>query len=221
MGLSFYFHIGNLAIRAIGILVYFATFEAIKKHITTMVFRFLILSDEVDNFKREIQIDSEATFLDLYNAIKDSVGYTKDQISSFFICEDDWSKNTEITLVEMDTTSEVDNYIMEDTHLEELLEDEHQKLLFVFDYMTERAFFMELREIITGKDLDKAVCTKSIGEPPVQLMSFDEIDTKASSMDIGEDFYGDSEYDMDELDKEGFEGFGDSMMDNPYDDDRY
>ena len=105
-----------------------------------MVFRFLILSDEVDDFKREIKIDSEATFLDLHNAIMDSVGYTKDQMCSFFICDDDWSKNTEITLVEMDTTSEVDNYIMEDTRLEELLEDEHQKLLFVFDYMTERAF---------------------------------------------------------------------------------
>ncbi len=39
---------------------------------------------------------------------------------SFFICDDDWSKNTEITLVEMDTSSEVDNYIMEDTRLEEL-----------------------------------------------------------------------------------------------------
>ena len=116
-----------------------------------MVFRFLILSDEVDDFKREIKIDSEATFLDLYNAIMDSVGYTKDQMCSFFICDDDWSKNTEITLVEMDTSSEVDNYIMEDTRLEELLEDEHQKLLFVFDYMTERAFFMELREIIPGK----------------------------------------------------------------------
>lgn len=66
-----------------------------------MVFRFLILSDEVDDFKREIKIDSEATFLDLYNAIMDSVGYTKDQMCSFFICDDDWSKNTEITLVEM------------------------------------------------------------------------------------------------------------------------
>ena len=48
-----------------------------------MVFRFLILSDEVDDFKREIKIDSEATFLDLYNAIMDSVGYTKDQMCSF------------------------------------------------------------------------------------------------------------------------------------------
>ena len=186
-----------------------------------MVFRFLILSDEVEDFKREIQIDSEATFLELYEAIMDSVGYTKDQICSFFICEDDWSKTTEITLIEMDTTSEVDSYIMEDTRLEELLEDEHQKLLFVFDYMTERSFFMELREIITGKNLEKAICTKSRGEAPVQLISFDEIDAKTLTTEIGEDFYGDSEYDLDEIDKEGFDGFGDSMMENPYDDDRY
>ena len=104
-----------------------------------MIFRFLLLSDEVDNFKREIQIDSEATFLDLHNAILKSVGFTDDQMCSFFICDDDWSKKTEITLVDMGTSSDEDNYIMEDTRLEELLEDEHQKLLFVFDYMTERA----------------------------------------------------------------------------------
>ena len=182
-----------------------------------MVFRFLLLSDEVDDFKREIQIDSEATFLDLHNAILDSVGYTKDQMASFFICEDDWSKKTEVTLVEMDTSSDVDNYIMEDTHLDELLEEEHQKLLYVFDYMTERAFFMELREIITNKNLQEAVCTKSRGEAPVQIMPIDEFDSKMNS----EDFYGDSEYDMDELDRNGFEGLDDSMMDNPYDDDRY
>lgn len=71
-----------------------------------MLFRFLILSDEADDFKREIKIDSESTFLDLQNAILDSVGYTKDQMTSFFICDDDWSKKTEITLVEMDTSSE-------------------------------------------------------------------------------------------------------------------
>ena len=180
-----------------------------------MVFRFLILSDEVDDFKREIKIDSEATFLDLYNAIMDSVGYTKDQMCSFFICDDDWSKNTEITLVEMDTSSEVDNYIMEDTRLEELLEDEHQKLLFVFDYMTERAFFMELREIIPGKDLDKAVCSKSIGEAPVQIMSFDEMDAKTGNTEIGEDFYGDSEYDIDELDNSRRELLGVMLVAQP------
>lgn len=186
-----------------------------------MIFRFLLLSDEVDNFKREIQIDSESTFLDLHNAILKSVGFTDDQMCSFFICDDDWSKKTEITLVDMGTSSDEDNYIMEDTRLEELLEDEHQKLLFVFDYMTERAFFMELREIIPGKDLKDALCTKSEGNPPAQVVSLDEFESKNTSTDIDEDFYGDSDFDIDELDKDGFEGLNDLSMDNPYDDDRY
>ena len=81
---------------------------------------------------------------------------------------------------------------------------------------------MELRVIITNKNLQEAVCTKSRGEAPVQILPIYEFDSKMnSSTDIGEDFYGDSEYDMDELDRNGFEGLDDSMMDNPYDDDRY
>ncbi|WP_080902859.1 hypothetical protein [Parabacteroides sp. Marseille-P3160] len=184
-----------------------------------MVYRFLILSDEVDGFKREIKIDSEATFLDLHHAIVESVKYTETQMCSFFICDDDWSKRTEITLVDMGSPSEEDIYLMEETKLEDLLEDEHQKLLYVFDYLTERAFFIELREIITGKNLKKAVCSVSVGEPPKQELSFDEADLKANNTpsSLGEDFYGDSEYDPDELDKEGFEGL-DGPISNPYDD---
>ena len=187
-----------------------------------MIYRFLMLSDEVDDFKREIRIDSEATFLDLRNIILDSVKYSKDQMDSFFICDDDWSKRTEVTLVEMDTTSDEDSYTMAETRLDELVEEEGQRLLFVFDNMTERAFFMELREIIPGQDLKEAVCTKSVGNAPAQLISFDEFESKNSgSSDLGEDCYGDSAYDIDELDREGFEGLGDGPMDNPYDDDRY
>lgn len=182
-----------------------------------MVYRFLILSDEVDDFKREIKIDSEATFLDLYNIIMASVGYKKDEMCSFFICDDDWSKGAEITLVEMDTSSDTDNFTMADTRLDELLE-EHQKLLFVFDYMTDRALFMELREIITGQDLAQAICTKSVGNPPVQTMSFEELEQKQNDLDLDEDFYGDSDYNIDEIDPDGYEGFGDNFIDNPYDD---
>jgi len=186
-----------------------------------MLFRFLILSDEADNFKREIQIDSEATFLDLHNIILDSVGYSKDQMASFFTCEDDWSKNTEITLVKMDTSSEMDNYVMEETLLEDLLEDEHQKLLYIFDYLTERAFFMELREIIPSKNLKKPVCSKSEGLPPEQFVEFDAIDLKVGTPDLGEDFYGDSEFDIDELDKEGFDGLSNDLNENSFEEERF
>ncbi len=185
-----------------------------------MLFRFLILSDEADDFRREIVIDSEATFLDLQNTILDSVGYTKDQMTSFYICDDDWGKRTEITLIEMDTSSEVDSYIMENTVLEDLLEDEQQKLLFVFDMLTERAFFMELREIITGKSLDNPMIKRSEGLPPVQTVSFEEIDIKTTSTELGEDFYGDSDYDLDELDESGFEGLG-GGAEPSFDDERF
>ncbi len=42
-----------------------------------MIFNFRLVSDEVDNFRREISIDADATFLDLRNAICDSVDYDK------------------------------------------------------------------------------------------------------------------------------------------------
>ena len=71
-----------------------------------MIYKFILLSDEVDNFMREIQIDSEATFMELHDAILDSVKYGKDQITSFFVCNEDWEKEQEITQIEMDTSSE-------------------------------------------------------------------------------------------------------------------
>lgn len=174
-----------------------------------MIFRFLLLSDEVEDFRREIQIDADATFFDLHKAIIKSVDYKDGEMTSFFICSDDWEKEREITLVEMDTSADEDSFIMEDSVLGDFLEDERQKLMYVFDYLTERGFFMELREIITGKNLDKAVCTKSQGEAPVQIMEFDEVITQVASPSvdlIGENFYGEDGFDMDELDSDGFDG---------------
>ncbi|MDR1881974.1 MAG: plasmid pRiA4b ORF-3 family protein [Prevotella sp.] len=171
-----------------------------------MIFRFLLLSDEAEDFKREIQIDADATFFDLHKAIVKSVDYKEGEMASFFICSDDWGKEQEITLVEMNTSPEEDSYTMEVSVLNDFLEDERQKLMYVFDYMTERAFFMELREIITGKNLPEAVCTRSVGNPPAQFVDFDTVAAVSSPIDIGENFYGDDGYDMDELDAEGFDG---------------
>ena len=89
-----------------------------------MVYRFTLISDETDHFVREIQIDSEATFLDFHKAIIESVGYPDDQMTSFFICNENWEKETEITLEDMESSSDEDNWVMKDTVISELLEDE-------------------------------------------------------------------------------------------------
>jgi hypothetical protein len=182
-----------------------------------MVYRFILLSDEVDNFRREILIDSDATFFELHNAILDSVGYKKDQMSSFFICDEDWVKEKEITLVEMDTSSEEDSYVMDKILLSEILEDEGQRLVYVFDYFTERAFYMEFKEIIPGKSLEKAECIKSVGNPPVQIMDFEEFEAQipapnAHNSDTG--FFDDNdEFNIDEYDEEDF---GNLSEGNPF-----
>jgi len=185
-----------------------------------MIFKFVIISDEVDNFLREIEIDAEATFLDLQNAILKSVGYNNDQMTSFFLCDDDWNKQTEITLVEMDTDSDVDSFVMQATPLEELLEDEKQKLIFIFDYLTERCFFMELTTMIPGEKLKEPEVVRSKGDAPQQIQSIEEFESKQNTnLELDEDFYGDTAFDINEIDKEGFEGFeSESFSENPFDD---
>lgn len=177
-----------------------------------MIYKFRVVSDEVDNFKLEILIDSDDTFLRLRNAILDAVGYTKDQFDSFFICEDDWSKEKEVTLVKMDTDSDRDSWIMDETPLSELIEEEGQKLLYVFDYLNERCFFMEMKEIITGKTLLDPLCQRKEGKAPKQIVDIEDykpVIPVPSIDDMDEDFYGSEAYDDDEL--AGFEGFEDEM----------
>ena len=198
----------------------FYYFYAINKTVTTMIYRFTIISDEVDDFVREIQIDPEATFFDLHEAILKAANYTNDQMTSFFICDDDWEKEKEITLEEMDNNPEMD--IMKETRLNELIEDEKQKLLYVFDYMTERCFFIELSEIITGKEIKGAKCTKKSGEAPKQTVDFEEMAAGGGSLDLDENFYGDQDFDMEDFDAEGFDvNDGAAGGGSSYDEDKF
>ena len=182
-----------------------------------MIYRFIFVSDEVDDFYREIQIDSEASFLDFHKAILDSVGYPDDQMTSFFICEDNWEKREEITREEMNTSSDVDSWVMESTRISELVEDEKQRLIYIFDPLTDRCFFIELKEIVYGKNIDSAVCTGKGGIAPKQLIDFDSIKATTTSLDIDENFYGDEDFDSDDLDLDGFDmgnGGGDVTLDS-------
>jgi len=93
-----------------------------------MIYRFLILSDEVDDFKREIKIDADNTFYDLYEAIIQCTGYSEKEMASFFLCDDNWRREKEITLVEMNTDFDEDSYIMKDCVLSDFWKTKNKKL---------------------------------------------------------------------------------------------
>ena len=192
-----------------------------------MIYRFIMLSDEVDNFRREYKIDGDATFLELQQLITQSTGYNDKDLASFYICANDWTKETEITLFEMNTKSEEDSLVMSEVSLSEYLEEERQKLMYVFDYLNERAFYMELREIIFGENLDEGEVSKSIGKAPLQSLPIEEEPVKviptvmppADDDDLFDDDdesenYTDDGYNEDELDADGFgdEDMGEENM---------
>lgn len=180
----------------------------------SMVYLFRVVSDEVDDFKREIKIDADATFLDLRNAISDAVGYSKDTMSSFFLCDRSWEKDKEITLEDMTMDSSVDPLLMSECVLSDYIEDEGQRLIYTFDYLTDRSFFLELKEAVPGVHQAAAECVASVGDAPGETVDLDAFDAAndakaakavtASAFDLDDDLYGDSEYNDDEFDVGGF-----------------
>lgn len=183
-----------------------------------MIYRITFSYEDIDDFRLTFEADSEASFLDLHNAILAAVKYPNDQMTSFFMCNERWEKEQEVTLVEMDSSFEYDNLVMEQTRLSELLEEQGQRLIYIFDPLYERYFFGNLREIKAG-NMDGVKCVEKRGKAPEQLHHEDILDGIANKngkaeWEMDEEFFGDSKYNEEDLDMEGFQdlSFEDGSM---------
>ncbi|NMA73371.1 MAG: hypothetical protein GX963_04270 [Bacteroidales bacterium] len=164
-----------------------------------MIYKFTIISEEAEGFVREIQIDSESTFLVLHKSIFASVNYSEVPNAAFYICDQYWDKEDEVLLQEIDNNPEFDTWLMEDTTLDHFLEEEHQRLIHLFDLENERGFHIELTEIIPGESLEEAKCTRSKGEAPQQFPDEDEIVVQENTVDLDADFYGSIDFDLEDI----------------------
>lgn len=181
-----------------------------------MLFRIKFISDEVDGFLREIKIDRDATFLDLNKVILKSCGYPDDQMTSFYICDEEWERGQQITREDMGAGDvDEDIYVMENTSLSEFIEDEDQHLEFVFDPFADRCFFLDVKEMIPGQNLDEPEIVRSVGDAPQQINDMD-LDIaplkvkKGAAASSDDDFdddlgFGAAAYNDDEIDFDGFE----------------
>ncbi len=181
-----------------------------------MVYKIKFISEEVDGFFREIEIDSDATFLDLSDAILQSCGYSDDQMTSFYVCDDEWDRSQQITREDVTDPSAEDEdlYLMADTPLADFINDKGQRFEYVFDTFTERSFYLQVKDIITNRHLDKAVVVRQHGEPPAQIGEADAdlaaippLGKKGEPLpdDMDDDFYDDGQFDSEDFDAEGFE----------------
>ena len=175
-----------------------------------MTLKLTLFCQEKEDFVREILIDSDAKFDELHRLILDDCNYDEHQKQCFLICDEDWRIRHRICLEEDDEARyDMDIDLMPDSRIGDFLEDEGQRLAYLFDPDGKRLFLMELTENVFGRKERKAIVNRRHGQPPLQsaqaFSSVPSADDERAEATLDETFYGDEGFEADELDMEGYE----------------
>ena len=165
-----------------------------------MVYKFRVILDAEEDIFRDIAILSDDTLEDLHNAIFNSFGFDGMEVASFYTCDDTWNQEDEIPMFDSgDVPGE--QKTMSDYQLEDLLDKQNTKIIYVYDFINMWTFLVELAAIedqIPGNSYPETIF--SHGEMP------DEAIEKNFEADMHDDIYGEFEDDLDEDDLDMFSG---------------
>ena len=107
-----------------------------------MIYKFRVILDAKEDVFRDIAIASNATFADFHNSIVQAFGFQGNEMACFYLSDEEWNQGEEISLVDTDQ-----GRVMEDVSLDELLNKQQTKLLYVYDFLSMWTFFVELADI--------------------------------------------------------------------------
>jgi hypothetical protein len=131
------------------------------------IYRFKVSFEDYDEVNRIIEIKSTQTFLDFHHCIQESIKFDNKHAASFFVSDDFWRKNDEITLLEEDADS--DTKLMAKTKIASHIEHPYQRFIYLYDKKVQWSFLVELIKI--DKENPKSnypTCVKSNGSAPKQ-----------------------------------------------------
>lgn len=141
------------------------------------VYRFRVAFEDNEEVYREIEIKSTQNFEDFHNIIIQSVGFDNLHDASFFISDDLWRKGDEIGLHPLNE-DEIEKLKrrglpvkkqMNKCKMASLIDDPHQKFVYVYDPKANWTFQVELVKILLDDpkgSFPKAI--KTVGEAPKQ-----------------------------------------------------
>ncbi|HPW97871.1 MAG TPA: hypothetical protein PK218_04870 [Flavobacterium sp.] len=171
-----------------------------------MIYKFRAILDAEDDVFRDIAIHQEDTLEDLHNAIVNAFGFDGMEVASFYTCDDTWNQEDEIPMFDSgDVLGE--QKTMADYTLNDVLNLEQTKIIYVYDFINMWTFLVELA----------AVEEPVIGETyPALLFSHGELPAEAIEKQFEaenqDDYYSEFEDDIDEDDLDAF-GSDDSFED--------
>ncbi len=169
-----------------------------------MVYKFRLLSHEIKDFVRDIEIKSGQTFFDFHMAIQDDLNFDSSQIASFFLTNQLWEKEKEFILFDLSDDPNSNMVTMGRARLRDFIKDPKQRLIYIFDVFNERGLFIELVETLEEdrySNYPSVVFSK--GQSPQQIV----FGTRDLGAVIEEDnAAANFADDYDDDDKEGLEG---------------
>ena len=171
-----------------------------------MIYLFRIISDEDQEFCRDLVIEGSDTFLDFHHTLQENLGYDPSQLASFFITNEVWEKQQEITLIDMMQDPDLPVVIMDQVTLDEQITEVSQRMIYLFDFFSDRAFFIELLETsdqTSSKDTPFIGYAK--GEAPPQLSLDLLMDDSVSAPDLDDLDEGMDDLRIDDLDPDMFD----------------
>jgi hypothetical protein len=182
-----------------------------------MVFKFRLLSHEIKDFVRDIEIQANQTFFDFHKAIQDDLNYDSSQIASFFLTNQLWEKEKEFILFDMSDVPNTAMIAMDRARLRDYIKDPKQRLIYIFDIFNERGVFIELvdtQEEVRYSDYPAVVFSKGLA--PQQIL-FGNKDLGSIMGDENSAFNFSDQYD--EGAKEGLPGELDTNEDEDFSED--
>lgn len=151
------------------------------------IYKFRVTIDEVDDFVRDIEISANQNFEDFFYAITACTELDAKTLSSFFICDAKWRRKKEITLVDMGIDDDKSSYVnddedefedspripvslMKNEKISEAIDDPHQRIIFMYDYMKPMLMYIELLKTIESlNDINYPRCTFREAKLPITL----------------------------------------------------
>lgn len=174
------------------------------------IYKFRVLLESREDIFRDIEIKSTQTFDDLHQIILASYGFDNSQMAAFNLSNEEWEKGQEITLFDMQLDDNVTEkpLVMADTIINTKINGVGAHLLYSYDFLNMRNFFIELMEI-TVKEDPKGFYPKVVysqGEAPVQQLETAEM----TEEDMANELLKDAGFEEDGSDPSDiFDGFDD------------
>ena len=190
---------------------------------SSLVFRFKVTFEDVDDVVRVIDVGAKNTFRDFHNAIQESIGFDNLKPASFYKTNDSWRPGDEFCTDPKPTAKAAGA-----SELGKFIDDPHQKFLYIYDAdggdWHLRVEVMKLFKAEMG--VDYPFVFKTTGIAPKQFVNpktiiddpsaklFKEADSLIDGL-LGED--DDDDEEEEEEEKDDFNLFGDTIDESEID----